>query len=112
MPESAEGGVREKRAGSGTFRPARCNNRELVRCENRAKECGEECGEKRDKERGENRAENQATVRPVFIFAATSTEIRHPIARYAATGCQEPPAKLTSATAMNGVKPPPTTLAT
>jgi hypothetical protein len=25
--------------------------------------------------------ENQATVRPVFIFAATSTEIRQPIAR-------------------------------
>jgi hypothetical protein len=45
--------------------------------ERRAEKHAEKHGEKR----GENRAENQATVRPVFIFAATSTEIRQPIAR-------------------------------
>ena len=37
-------------------------------------------GENQERIRKESET-NQATVRPVFIFAATSTEIRQPIAR-------------------------------
>jgi len=66
-------------------------------------------GGHRGRDGGDARAVHQCCAGR--IRAATISEIRQPAARYPATACHEPPAKLTSATAMNGVKPPPTTLA-
>lgn len=42
---------------------------------------GRPVGTSQQSEISENHGESQATPRPVFIFAATSTEIRQPIAR-------------------------------